>query len=138
MPLLRKGRRSNGGFSLVELMVTVTLVAILARLAIPAYVGIRRGFYNSAALSNLMSARAAIQGDTAKLQASGTITAVGPVKLSIATHVYVGRNVRLTVARNNPTAKGEPQYTITATHTLGTATYTVTQTGKITATGAKL
>jgi len=114
------------------------MVAILARLAIPAYDGVRRVSYNQVALSDLVSARAAIQGQTATLPARGTVVVVGPGRLSFATHVRVSRDVRLTVARNNPSAAGEPQYTITARHTRGTATYTVTQTGRITATGAKL
>lgn len=131
-------RRRDAGFSLVELLLTVALVAILARLAAPAYLGARRVVYNNVALSDLVSARTALQGDPTKVPSSGTVVTVGPGRLSAAPHVKVSRSVRLTVRRNSTTSSGEPRYTITASHSLGSATYTVTESGRITATGVKL
>jgi prepilin-type N-terminal cleavage/methylation domain-containing protein len=126
-------RRRSAGFTLVELLVVTALVATLAALAVPSYLGIRRVAYNSAALRDLTSLRTAVLGDVAVLPASGTITAVGPAAFSIAKNVRVSRNVTLRLRKTGTTT-----YTITASHSLGSATYTTDQTGRITATGAKI
>lgn len=131
------GRRRTAGYSLVELMVVCALVAILVALAIPSYSAMRKVFYNNVALNDLMQARTVMQGQVATLK-TGSIVVVGPAAFPGATMLRVSRNVRLTIANQSPTSSGDPRYTITSKHNLGTATYTVTQTGKITASGAKL
>lgn len=131
-------RRSIGGYSLIELLVVCALAGILAALSIPAYSAARRVIYNNVALSDLMQARTVMQGQVANLK-KGSLVVVGPAAFPGTTILRVSKNVRLTIQNTTPgSATVEPKYTITAKHNLGTATYTVTQTGKVTASGAKL
>lgn len=126
------------GYSLIELLVVCALVAILAALSVPSYSAARRVVYNNVALSDLMQARTVMQGQVANLK-KGNVVVVGPAAFPGTTVLRVSKNVRLTIQNTTPgSATVEPKYTITAKHNLGTATYTVTEAGKVTASGAKL
>jgi type IV pilus assembly protein PilA len=49
----RQGENREGGFTLIELMVVVMIIAILVGIAIPAFLGARRRAQDTAAKSNL-------------------------------------------------------------------------------------
>lgn len=49
----RKDENSEGGFTLIELMVVVMIIAILVGIAIPAFLGARRRAQDTASKSNL-------------------------------------------------------------------------------------
>jgi len=53
MDKIRKGLRSDEGFTLVELMVVVLIIAILMAIAIPTFLGARQKAQDRAAQSNL-------------------------------------------------------------------------------------
>jgi len=56
MDKIRKGLRSDEGFTLVELMVVVLIIAILMAIAIPTFLGAREKAQDRAAQSNLRNA----------------------------------------------------------------------------------
>jgi prepilin-type N-terminal cleavage/methylation domain-containing protein len=139
---------ADHGFSFVELLTVLVLIAAVAGLAFPAYSAVVRVFYDGMAISDLVAARTAVHGDTAKLLASGIVVTSGPAPLAIAPHVRVSPGVRLTVeastTRKQPSGKGkglesapgqnrgdEVTYIFTATHRDGSVTYEMYEDGAI-------
>src|SRR5947208_5318320 len=57
----RKDENSEGGFTLIELMVVVMIIAILVGIAIPAFLGARSRASNTAVKSNLRNGLATAQ-----------------------------------------------------------------------------
>lgn len=55
-------RRSEGGFTLVELMTVVLVISILVAIAVPTYIGMRNRAQDSQAKSDLRNAVTAAQG----------------------------------------------------------------------------
>ena len=51
----------NEGFTLIELVIVMTVIAILTAIAIPQYYAYRMGSYNSAASSDLRNSRAVLE-----------------------------------------------------------------------------
>jgi type IV pilus assembly protein PilA len=61
MPIVRRIRRKDAGFTLVELMVVVMIIAILMAIAIPTFLNSRKRAQDSAAKSNVRNGLAAAQ-----------------------------------------------------------------------------
>jgi type IV pilus assembly protein PilA len=59
--MIRKMRNKEGGFTLVELMVVVMIIAILMAIAIPTFLNSRKRAQDSAAKSNVRNGLAAAQ-----------------------------------------------------------------------------
>src|ERR1044072_4833195 len=59
--MVRKMRNKEGGFTLVELMVVVMIIAILMAIAIPTFLNSRKRAQDSAAKSNVRNGLAAAQ-----------------------------------------------------------------------------
>ena len=64
----RRFVRNQHGFTLIELLVVVSIVGILAAIAIPMYLDYRARAYNSAALSDLKSIRTGMEAYFAENQ----------------------------------------------------------------------
>jgi type IV pilus assembly protein PilA len=79
---LRRQRERDGGFTLLELMVVVLIIAILIAIAIPTFLGVRQRAQNRAAQSNLRNALMVEKSIYADARAySNNVTATGPLKL---------------------------------------------------------
>ncbi len=86
--LRRQGER-DGGFTLLELMVVVLIIAILLAIAVPTFLGARARAQNRAAQSNLRNALMIEKSIYADTQAySSNVTATGPLKTGEASLTY--------------------------------------------------
>ena len=119
--------RKSAGFTLIELMVTIVIVAILAAIAVPSYQQyIMRGKITEAT-SNLSSVRLQMEkyyADNRKYD-NGTTGTCGVT-------MPTGANARyftITCLSGNPNGGGDQTYTITAAGigAMGNFTYTIDQ-----------
>ncbi|NIA26070.1 MAG: prepilin-type N-terminal cleavage/methylation domain-containing protein [Gammaproteobacteria bacterium] len=89
MEKIRKGLRNDEGFTLVELMVVVLIIAILMAIAIPTFLGARQKAQDRAAQSDLRNGLTAakvfyVDGETyLSTDIAGTITAYEALEPSI-------------------------------------------------------
>ena len=85
--------KSNGGFTLVELIVVIAILAILAGVAVPAYTGYIAKAQTAADLQLLSTVNTAVQGlaagegvtvNSIKVEKDGTITIDPADKVTVA------------------------------------------------------
>jgi prepilin-type N-terminal cleavage/methylation domain-containing protein len=126
----------HGGFSLIELMVAMAVLAILSALAIPSYGRVRQRFYDATALADVLNAGKALAGMDGPTSFSQTVAGPGPIPSLPGPRVSKGTT--LSVSRS-VAANGTVTFLAQGSHKSGTgATYFFDNSGKMYATGANL
>ena len=114
-------RKRDEGFTLVEIMIVIAIVAILAAIAIPQLSVHRTKSYNTTAVSDLKNAAIAQEAyyvDNRQYTNSISALTTTPYNLSIS------QGVRIAVSSANNEA-----YLMTAYHSAGNITYTLSGPG---------
>ncbi|MDP2371253.1 type IV pilin protein [Rhodoferax sp.] len=126
---------SNRGFTLIEVMITIAIVAILTAVALPSY--------NEYVLrSHRSNARTALVGAVQWMERAATVTGVYPLTAAVPAGLLVVEGARYTLTVNSPDGL---VFTFTATPAAGTpqvgdkcGNLVIDQTGLKTVTAATL
>ena len=114
-------KKSEKGFTLIELMIVIAIIGILAGIAIPNFIGYRRRSYNSAANSDVKNAYTSAQ-------AYFNDNPTGTVGVAALTGVGYRQTTNVTITAGGTQAT----LSITTLHTAGDRTYTADSEGVIT------
>ena len=115
-------KRNKKGFTLIELMIVIAIIAILAAIAIPQFQSYRTRGYNTAARADVKNAYTAAQAYFSD-RPTATIDAA-----ALATGGYVA-STGVTVGITTGTMAG---LALTASHSSGDKTYSINASGAIT------
>ena len=113
--------KDGKGFTLIELLIVITIIGVLATIAIPTFAGYRSRAYDSAAISDLKTA-ATVQEvfytDNDIYSNNVAVLQAAPYNLSLSSNVNV-----------NVTAADNVSYIMTAVHTSSGKVFTLTGPG---------
>ncbi len=119
--MLRKFRKNQKGFTLIELMIVVAIIGILAAIAIPQLSVYRTKSYNTAAISDLKNAAIAQEAYYAdNRQYTNDISRLTTTPYNL----YISQGVNMAVSSATNQA-----YLMSAYHSAGNVTFTLSGPG---------
>ena len=114
---MNKFRKTEEGFTLIELMIVIAIIGILAAIAIPQFSAYRQRSFNSAAQADLRNAATAQEAYFVDEQAYCNTTGT----LAGTTYgFFTSENVTVSIANVSTTG-----YTMSSFHAQGNRTYSI-------------